>query len=289
MEVQTSNEIKKLVIIGMVSDDELMDRLVLKGGNALDIIYGVSTRSSVDLDFSMEDEFQKEDLEDVKKRIERRLGETFSEHDYMVFDVLLEDVPSNVTEDMRHFWGGYKINFKVIMRSKYEALIKEPKGIESVRRQAEIVGPQNSRTFKVDISKFEFVEGKEQKDIEGFTVNLYTPAMIICEKIRAICQQIPEYANTVKKKTEGRARDFFDIYYVHQEYPIDFHKEETTKLLESIFNAKKVPLSLISKIHLYRDFHKGSFPAVISTVRPEIDLEEFDFYFDFVIDLCKEL
>jgi predicted nucleotidyltransferase component of viral defense system len=30
-----------------------MDQLVLKGGNALDLIYGISTRASMDLDFSV--------------------------------------------------------------------------------------------------------------------------------------------------------------------------------------------------------------------------------------------
>ncbi len=49
--------IKKLVVIAMFSDDELMERLVLKGGNALDLIHRISTRASLDLDFSMERDF----------------------------------------------------------------------------------------------------------------------------------------------------------------------------------------------------------------------------------------
>ena len=32
-------QVKKLVIIAMFSDDDLMERLVLKGGNLLDIVY----------------------------------------------------------------------------------------------------------------------------------------------------------------------------------------------------------------------------------------------------------
>lgn len=32
--------IKTLAIVAMFSDDDLMERLVLKGGNALDIVYG---------------------------------------------------------------------------------------------------------------------------------------------------------------------------------------------------------------------------------------------------------
>ena len=45
--------IKKLSIIAMFSDDYLMDILVLKGGNAIDIIYGIASRASLDLDLSL--------------------------------------------------------------------------------------------------------------------------------------------------------------------------------------------------------------------------------------------
>jgi predicted nucleotidyltransferase component of viral defense system len=56
------DRIKELVVIAMFSDDELMDRLVLKGGNALDIIHQVSVRASIDVDFSMSDDFRPERL-----------------------------------------------------------------------------------------------------------------------------------------------------------------------------------------------------------------------------------
>ena len=44
-------KIKRLAIIAMFSDDDLMERLVLKGGNALDIVYEIGSRASMDLDF----------------------------------------------------------------------------------------------------------------------------------------------------------------------------------------------------------------------------------------------
>ena len=43
--------IKRLTIIAMFSDGDLMERLVLKGGNLLDIVHRVSTRASIDADF----------------------------------------------------------------------------------------------------------------------------------------------------------------------------------------------------------------------------------------------
>lgn len=44
---------KRLTLIALFSDDELVDRFVLKGGNALNLAYGLNIRASVDLDLSM--------------------------------------------------------------------------------------------------------------------------------------------------------------------------------------------------------------------------------------------
>ena len=63
--------IRKTIIIAIASDDVLMERLVLKGGNALDIIYQLSDRSSLDLDFSMANDVgSAEELEDFCVREE---------------------------------------------------------------------------------------------------------------------------------------------------------------------------------------------------------------------------
>ena len=51
MDINILEKVKRLAIIAMVSDDELMDILVLKGGNAIDLIYQVSGRASIDIDF----------------------------------------------------------------------------------------------------------------------------------------------------------------------------------------------------------------------------------------------
>lgn len=77
-------KIKRLAIIAMVSDDVLFARLVLKGGNLLDIVYGISTRASVDVDFSIEGEF---DLEDLQRRVSRVIDQTFNKHGYIAFDI----------------------------------------------------------------------------------------------------------------------------------------------------------------------------------------------------------
>jgi predicted nucleotidyltransferase component of viral defense system len=50
------DRIKRLAIIALISDDYLMETLVLKGGNAMLMAYDLSSRASYDLDFSRSDE-----------------------------------------------------------------------------------------------------------------------------------------------------------------------------------------------------------------------------------------
>lgn len=48
------NEIKRCTLQAMMKDDLLMQGLVLKGGNALQLAYDITNRGSIDIDFSME-------------------------------------------------------------------------------------------------------------------------------------------------------------------------------------------------------------------------------------------
>jgi len=49
--------VRRRILIALFSDDELMDTLVLKGGNALALIYKVGSRASIDMDFSIQSAF----------------------------------------------------------------------------------------------------------------------------------------------------------------------------------------------------------------------------------------
>lgn len=49
MELELLDKIKRLVIVALVSDDELMETLVLKGGNVISIAYGVGNWGSADI------------------------------------------------------------------------------------------------------------------------------------------------------------------------------------------------------------------------------------------------
>jgi hypothetical protein len=279
-------KIKRLGVIAVFSDDELLDKLVLKGGNALGLIHRVTTRASVDLDFSMEQAFAPGDLDSIRQRIEHRLKQTFAPEGYTIIDVRLQEKPDQISPEIASFWGGYILEFKLIATAKFAALAADP---EAVRRNAVPIGPRNRTRFEIDISKFEYCAGKQAMELDGYTIYVYTPQMIVHEKLRAICQQMPEYTKTVKKHAAPRARDFLDIHDTVHQFHIDLSTNSSRELLRHMFAAKRVPLRLLGQVREYREFHRQDWPAVEATVRAGVQLKPFDFYFNFVVELCEQL
>ncbi len=286
MNLDIVDEIKKIAIVAMVSDDILMENLVLKGGNAINLIHNLSSRASIDLDYSMEGDFIQEEFEGIKKRIKSVLETTFYEYGFTIFDFKFYEKPEKTDKVVKHFWGGYTAEFKLI---KSENLEKH-KNIDNLRRNAIVIGKNNSTKYLIDISKYEFVGEKVDYEIEGFTLFAYTPEMIICEKIRALCQQIPEYKNIVKSLTpKSRARDFFDIYTLIKHFKIDLSNSDNIELLKNVLAAKKVPIEYLSKIAGTKELHVDSYPGLRDTIKASEELKEFDFYFDFLINKINEI
>lgn len=279
------DKIKRLAVIGMFSDDDLMNRLVLKGGNLLDLIYKISTRASWDVDFSIDGDFE-ESLDVLRQKIEKGLRSSFIDEGFVVFDVFVEDVPPKITEDLKPFWGGYKIEFKIIKKEKFQDLHSN---WESLRRNAISVGQRGSTKFKIDISKHEYCEGKRREEFDGYVIFTYTPEMVVCEKLRAICQQMPEYAELVKNRRSGRSRDFLDIYAVCEHFNIEMDDARFHNLLKQIFSIKKVPLKLLNNLSAHRDYHAQDFVAVKDTIKPGVKIRDFDYYFDYVLRKCESL
>jgi len=124
MQSLTIDEIKKLTIIGLFSKDSLLQQLVLKGGNLLDLVYGISTRPSKDIDLSLRGEF--EDMDRARRDIEEALADTFRERGYVVFDVRLVEKPRKDFGDSRRVWGGYKAEFKLLPADSRGLLASDP-------------------------------------------------------------------------------------------------------------------------------------------------------------------
>lgn len=156
--------------------------------------------------------------------------------------------------------------------------------LEQIRREALVIGASEKRTFTVDMSKYEYCVGKREVELDGFSVFVYTPAMIAIEKLRAICQQMEAYS--MKKYRNPRARDFYDIHLIAAE-GTDLTLPEHRSLLAPIFMAKEVPIELLWTMEGGRDFHRVDWPAVQATVSGA--LQDYDYYFDFVLHLVVQL
>jgi predicted nucleotidyltransferase component of viral defense system len=275
------DEIRRRTLIALFSDDELIDDLVLKGGNALALIYdsGSGSRASVDMDFSIPADFA--DLKNAQDRIFATLKREFQSVGYVVFDERMRIKPAKRAPGLPKWWGGYEVEFKLAERSFYD---KVGHDIEKLRRQSELVGPEQKRTFKIDISTHEFCEGKVQRELDDYTVYVYSLEMIAIEKFRAICQQMPEYA---LGNHSARARDFYDIHRIVSNHSIDLTTAANLALVRSIFAAKGVSLALLNEISKHREFHRPDWPAVEASISGEHDT--FDSYFDFVVELARKI
>jgi len=278
--------IKRAAIVAMFSDDELMDLLVLKGGNAMDIIHQANARASVDLDFSVEDDF---DDQAAQPKIERAIKTTFAQHKYHAFEVKMikkPKKPDEMPEDLASFWGGYLVEFKLITQKRANEVEHDP---ETMRREAIRLG--EGTRFTIDISRHEYIADKEEYELDGYVIYAYPPDMIVSEKLRAICQQMPEYAGIIQRNGLGnqRARDFLDIEVLVRMFSIDLATERVRYMVEQMFAAKRVPLYLLGKIRQTRDFHAQGYEAVRATMKPGVEVKPFDDYFDFVVDACRGL
>lgn len=273
--------IKKLAIMAMFANDILMENLVLKGGNALDIIYRVANRASLDLDFSIPDDIN---ISSLSGNIKANLTEIFKRHGYYVFDIRIQKRPRITRPFTPNVWGGYSITFKIADIELYEKLQKD---MNALRKQSIEVGKKNSKSFSIEISKYEYCETKVEREVDGLTIYVYSPEMILFEKLRAICQQMPGYS--LQLNPRPRAKDFFDIYTVASDFNLDLFSKENLKLLENIFAAKKVSLKLMLDISKYEEFHKHDFASVEDTVKPGTDLKSYDFYFEYVLKLSHKL
>lgn len=117
--------------------------------------------------------------------------------------------------------------------------------------------------------------------------------MIVYEKMRALCQQLPGYQYASVGKT--RARDLYDIYIAIQKSDSLDLKEailspDNVYILEEMFKAKDVPLDLILDLKTYKENLKQDYNVnVIPQISDRRGIPEFDFLFDFNIELIEDV
>ncbi|MBD2864641.1 nucleotidyl transferase AbiEii/AbiGii toxin family protein [Paenibacillus oceani] len=297
--VLSSEETKRLrtiTLIALFSDDDLLETLVLKGGNALEIGYGFNSRASMDLDFSMSQDFEDiglTDLEQVKNRLEKVLSNTFIEYGYQVFEVRIKTKPKRLIPETQEFWAGYEVNFKIIEPEKFEA---NKDNLVWLSAKA-IATSEMKKNITIDLGRFEYTGSKQFIDniegFEGYLIPIYTPTLIVLEKLRAICQQMEDYLVRIGKDPKfgkPRPRDFYDIYTILEspKVEVNFNDPETLVHLTECFKAKRVPINLLSRVWETRSFHKLDEPRLKETIQIEESYQGFDFYFDYVLELLKQ-
>jgi hypothetical protein len=274
-------QIRRLTITALFSDDILYDQLVLKGGNAMSLVHGISSRASLDLDFSLNGDF--EDIPEAQARMQRALANRFAPSGFIPIDVVLQPKPSGQGDTHFPNWGGYRLEFKLVEESRHRLLLSN---LEQLRREAAVIGPNQLKTFSVDLSKHEFTASSEVTEMDSYSICVYTPAMIAVEKLRAICQQMSQYAPTARTR-RPRARDFYDIHAIATKTGFHFDTPAHHELLRAIFATKQVPLNLITLIPGQREFHRPDWPSVEATTTGP--LQDFDFYFDYLLALTVPL
>lgn len=276
--------VKTQTLKALLSDDNIMEQLVFKGGNAIAMIYKLQSRSSIDLDFSMANDFNSEEKENISQRIKILLEKSFEEVNYSVVNYNFIEKPKVSIND---FWGGYEVSFQLIDKKRFSDLPIHTK--EILGRNSKAIYDDHKK-FTIDISKYEYCNTKKSQKFEGYKIYVYTLEMIVFEKLRSICQQTEEYQNIVKCSITSRARDFFDIYNLIENCKIDISTPENLELLKAIFEAKKVPLKLIFGIEKYYNFHNESFDSLKETVEyANLQLKDFYFYFSYLIEKVENL
>lgn len=281
MNADQLEQIKKMTIAALLADDLLMGVLVLKGGNALGIVYDITNRGSLDIDFSMEKDFSPDEKRRIKNQVSYLLNDEFNRAGFQVIDVDFFDRPEQIDERVKDFWGGYKIVFKIVPIDVYLA---NKDNVNYLRMHSVSLTENDKKIYSVDISKYEYIGKARPKEIDGTVTSVYSPEMLALEKLRAICQQDPSYKDIVFTMSQRpRPRDFYDIYNLTESFSLDYTTKENKELLIHIFEAKKVPLPFICRIPEFYEFHFGDWESVLQTIDQHEKPMEFRFYFEFVI------
>jgi hypothetical protein len=266
-------------IIAICQNQQLSELLILKGGSAMRLFDGLDSRLSVDADFSVRSAIDPGSA--VFAEMEASLGSSFAELGYEVIDFRVAKKPKRLRKGFPEWWGGWACEFKLVA-DEYRV-----KTLETKRRNALIPegAPPRSK-ITIDLSEHEYCGEQRDKWLEGTRIRAYSREMLVIEKLRAICQQHPEYP--YRQPGKNRARDFFDIYELSADADDDF-ASRCRAHLNPVFDAKEVPLWILSSLwsDTFIDEMQLGFEQVKNTVRGR--MYEFEVYVEHLRFLVKEI
>ncbi len=264
-------------IIAIYRDPSLSSRLYLKGGSAMRLFDKLTSRLSIDVDFSIEDTVDKD--KDFFTAIKNNIGASFRNLKFDIIDFKWGRKPKTPGREKPDWWGGWECEFKLVPFSH------RGKSIETKRRNALVPEGANSSKVIVDVSEHEYCGKSRRKTILGVKILGYSRELLVLEKIRAICQQHPDYKYRLNK---NRARDFYDIYEMTADVDDEF-AHRCSRHIEKVFKAKDVPLHILGALWKddFIDEHRRGFDQVKDTVRG--DLQNFDVYVEHLRFLTMEI
>jgi hypothetical protein len=116
-----------------------------------------------------------EDTADAAKRITRALTDRFDAAGFIVFDCIFG--PRRLTPSADNArWGGYRNS----VQNNREGQTSPVNGqLDAIRRNATMIGRLQQRVFTINISRWEFCEGKTETKLEEFTIYVYTPSKVV--------------------------------------------------------------------------------------------------------------
>jgi hypothetical protein len=90
-------KVKRLTVVAMFTDTERLDLVELKRENALDFVFKVSSRASIDLDFSVPAALERDVLDGIKQRPKAAFNETFRPAEFQPFGFTVAEKPLKVS------------------------------------------------------------------------------------------------------------------------------------------------------------------------------------------------
>ncbi len=271
------------VVIAIYESPNLAKLLILKGGSAMRMFDEQNARLSIDADFSIEDVLK--DADPAFREMENCFTTRFSTHGFDLIDFKAAKKPKKLRRGFPEWWGGRACEFKLVEKKHRK------KSLETRRRNALIPEGANSPKIQIDLSEHEYCGKQRTKTIHGTKIRAYSREMLVLEKLRAMCQQHPDYM--YRQQTKNRARDFYDISALTEDTSDEFIRR-CQYHLKAVFDAKEVPLWILRALwddDAFIDEFRLGFDQVKNTVRGELD--DFSIYLEhvrfLVQDICKDL
>ena len=219
-------------IYGLYHDGIFTKNILIKGGQAIRIKEKIKQRLSIDLDASVKGAIPDPDIFFIG--FKKSLDKQFSKINLTVIDFQKNKRPKKPHPDAPNFWTGWQVTFK--LRENIKSKQKKKAIVPDGSASPEIV---------VDLSEYEYCDDFESMELKikseskKVVTYWYSTEMLVVEKIRAICQQHPDYP--LRQTTTSRARDFYDIANLIkkkiEDKQMPIFRKKCAELVDPIFDA----------------------------------------------------